>query len=174
MVAAEALQRNANNAEIEWVRKLLTWRTQPDGARELTAEEAALVDAMGMGGPSVLLLGFAIENAAKGILSSSGTKTENHAKTGLLRIAEALHSHDLLSLVQACDEPLDEAESQALSELRDWVEWRGRYPIPISYVGYAGVAYGQVQNSKPVYTAGRKILQRLLERLMRAPMSNGD
>ena len=165
MTAADVLYDTATTAQQKQLKLSLADYSsqQTSGSRECTAEETSLMRYIGVRRQALMLLGFAIENATKGILSYKKRGTKNTAK-GALSLADELNCHNLLILVQKCDEVLTEEEADALNKLTEWVIWRGRYPIPTTHFRY-DFSYKQHQNSEQTYPLGKVILQRLLNRL---------
>jgi hypothetical protein len=92
----------------------------------LLTELSAILTDSELGPVSLMLLGFAIENACKGILiQRSPDLVEDTA------LRRELRSHNLPHLMTACGHPVAGPELKALSFLSEYVQWAGRYPTPI-------------------------------------------
>jgi hypothetical protein len=87
-----------------------------------------------------LLMGLSFENLFKGILIAQGMPT---TESGTLK--KAFHTHNLARLADAIKDPalaISSSERKLLTELGRFVDWQGRYPIPIKEPGYSGVFAG--------------------------------
>jgi len=123
------------------------------GSRYLVGEEERDSLDSNLIGVCLMLVGYAIESLAKGILSFT-TKTlldEN----GKLRYI----THDLEWLFKECNISTNAQEKVALSYLTEFIMWRGKYPIPLSV---KGLKDDHKMPYRDIYHAGKAIHQRLL------------
>ena len=95
-------------------------------SRVLSQAEVDLLPDLQLGPVALMLLGFGIENWAKGLMVQVDPTLV--APGGL---AVALKNHRLGGLVRACNEELDGEEERALTLLSQYTMWAGRYPIPV-------------------------------------------
>jgi hypothetical protein len=77
-------------------------------------------------GPAMLLAALTIENLLKGILVSREAPFRKRGKF-------QLKTHKLLDLVARIGLMISEDERFLLERLEEFLEWAGRYPIPVSY-----------------------------------------
>jgi hypothetical protein len=75
----------------------------------------------------MMLTGFALECAVKGLLVKQKPEL---VRAGALPSWPTRSGHDLPGLFRAVGVPLSAPEKELLQRLREFVEWRGRYPIP--------------------------------------------
>ena len=94
--------------------------------RRLTQEEVDLLPDVQLGPVALMLLGFGIENWAKGLMV--------HSDPSLVRasdgVAPPLKDHGLERLARACGQIVDAEEERALRRISQYTIWAGRYPIP--------------------------------------------
>lgn len=76
--------------------------------------------------PAMMLAGLTIENLLKGVCIGKEPPLSND---GDFR----LRTHKLLDLAARADLALGEDERGLLERLEVFIEWAGRYPIPLSY-----------------------------------------
>ena len=97
-----------------------------------TAEECEVLNDYGLSRVALMLLGLAVENVAKTLLVRSNPDAV---------VDEAqfqLKSHDLCALLRRADIDVSSEESHHLTIIRDYLEWFGRYPVPLSASGKSG------------------------------------
>ena len=94
----------------------------PSGADPTTLEHLQTI------GPATLLYGLSLENLLKGVLIKIGGSRISNWK--LSRWSGS--GHDLVALARDAGISLDEVECDLLARLSAYVEWAGRYPIPLS------------------------------------------
>jgi hypothetical protein len=75
--------------------------------------------------PAEMLLGFAIENALKGLMIA-----HDPALTSEEKLAKTLLEHDLCVLAACANVTVTAAENAILEALTCLVVWAGRYPTP--------------------------------------------
>lgn len=107
-----------------------------EATRKLNAGQAALIqreDAISEKQiyPALMMMGFAIENALKGIIVADDTTLVSSD-----RVEKNLKTHNLRNLAETADITLDDAEAGLLEMLEYYVTWSGRYPIPLSDQAY--------------------------------------
>lgn len=73
-----------------------------------------------------LLMGYAIENLLKAILM---IQHPEYFKPGA-KLTD-IRSHKLVSLCNRCDISVQKEEVEILNKLTTYVEWQGKYPIPL-------------------------------------------
>ena len=76
------------------------------------------------GDTALMLYGLVVENLFKALLTDRGLSA---SPTGNF----SQKSHDLLALATKLDFLLDDSEAELLERLQNFVEWAGRYPIPL-------------------------------------------
>jgi hypothetical protein len=76
-----------------------------------------------------MLFGFALENLAKGIIVCSDPSRVT--KTGFKGWAKK--GHKLVELFETARIPLDDDERKLLGRVTRLTEWKGRYPLPMTF-----------------------------------------
>jgi hypothetical protein len=84
------------------------------------------LDNLGVGFSWMMLTGFCLENLVKGAL----LKKQPHLPKGGRLPRWPGRGHDILTMFRAAGISLRPPEEDFLARLRDFVTWRGRYPIP--------------------------------------------
>lgn len=112
--------------------------------------------------PFMFLAGLGIECLLKAIrilqFQAAGKPIATENKRGSLALVNELKTHDLLGMAKAAEIELDQAETELLERLTDFVEWAGRYPV--------GVAAEQTGNRAGAYYASdRDTVFALVDRL---------
>jgi hypothetical protein len=121
-VANQASEQSMQ-AFVEQVRSGVTQES-----RTLSPEEAQIEYDSGLFEVYFLLVGFALENLAKGILvARDPTQVSGGKLKGLIK------SHNLIALINPCGTSCDDADREILGRLNRSVSWRGRYPIPVEW-----------------------------------------
>lgn len=173
--------RSATQEQLQKVRYDATRDDRPQsGSRPVTRREFRVLVEMGLADISLMLLGLAVENLAKGILWS-----RRASATGIAGLAELdkkvdLNHHRLVDLVTSCELELSPDEHDALKVVNAYTTWRGRYPVPkaakklypakgktgrMLHRGYAAGA--------PEYTTVERVLDRLHERMVKEAHEKG-
>jgi hypothetical protein len=98
-----------------------------DDTRELEGEELLDHHDTHLFSVYCLLLGYAIENLLKGILMVQHPEYFKPNKK-----MTDIRSHNLVRLCNRCNIPVDKNETALLDTLTTYVEWQGKYPIPLS------------------------------------------
>lgn len=75
----------------------------------------------------LMLCGLTIENLAKAVLVSKGSPIDESE-----RIKKSLKTHKLVNLVRGTGIRLSKGEEVLLRRLSEFIEWTGRYPVPLS------------------------------------------
>jgi len=91
--------------------------------------------------PIALMLGaYAVETLLKMVIV--GDYCDQHGVTLMSRHAKDFlpKSHDLAALVKTANLRVNKTDRMTLRELARYSLWAGRYPIPLSHVGYEGPA----------------------------------
>ena len=122
-----SVAETASQIELErFVQEMEATRGNLPSSRELTDEEMALSLDSSVSVVAIMLQGLAIENLAKGILV--GRNAEDLVVGGSFRRG----THDLVKLVVECKIPLTDKEQNILEITTDYINWRGRYLVPMS------------------------------------------
>lgn len=129
--AADKLYELYYEARTRWVersaRELQEKReTDQPTSRTLEGQELQDLHDMGLIIPYFLLVGYAIENLLKAILMVQ--HPEYFDPQGKL---DDIKTHKLTDLCRRCGFALQESETRLLQLLSDYIDWRGKYPIPL-------------------------------------------
>ena len=125
---------------------------------------------------ALLLLGLALETTAKTLL----------VRQDKVRVVQGkmtnVKTHDLVSPLQRCNIEVSADEIGHLNVLRDYVEWFGRYPVPLAAVDAARSLPGawnanRLPNPEGTWNVSRPVLARALsmrDEMFRVPLSSED
>jgi hypothetical protein len=83
----------------------------------------------------MMLCSYAIENFCKGWLASRLPSWERERLKRIGSLPKSLEGHNLFSLVQRIGMPIIEHDEELLRRLTLSAVWRGRYPVPLHYLG---------------------------------------
>ena len=81
----------------------------------------------GMFSVALLLFGYAMENALKGLIVQRRVAPSVRNKKG--ELAREIITHNLAKLADAAEVRLQREERDLLLRLKTFVEWAGRYPV---------------------------------------------
>ena len=76
-------------------------------------------------GPATLLLGYAMENAIKGLL----IKEKRMASVGAKTKPHGWNAHSLVELINQTSVTLDKGDELVLGNLTAFIVWAGKYPV---------------------------------------------
>jgi len=100
------------------------------GKRPATLREGTLVPKLPVHEPFMLLAGLALENLAKAIISK-----EHDMLDAKGRLKKQWKTHGLLKLIEKAGVNLEKKELRLAQDLEQFIEWSGRYPCPLDYMG---------------------------------------
>jgi hypothetical protein len=117
-------RRLKRGADLNWEvfeKELIHFKNNPDEFFQKEKESGTINVDFELCRVYYLLLGFAVETLAKGILVGRNPKyfSENRNMT-----------HEIQDYVAECDFDFDEKKRKLLEELSIIVKWKGRYPTP--------------------------------------------
>lgn len=126
-------------------------------------------------GVAYMLAGFAVEVLLKALLVQNASPWNEKGQF-------QLKSHDLTELAHAADFNLIEGETRLLEKLEEFLNWAGRYPIPLRSESMrprttpsGGFASRTYHNLGEDWTAVRVLIARLKQQLPRiTPRDRGD
>lgn len=110
--------------------------------------------------PTMLLAALTIENLLKGVCVSREPALD---KNGSFR----LKTHKLLDLLDRINVPLNDEEQNLVERLEVFLEWAGRYPVPLTHHGMLprtdpSGGFGPLTN---LLSSDREVWRRLVRRL---------
>jgi hypothetical protein len=127
--AADKVFENYQNAsKRDEARSLKDFQEHWVGTRELTGQELADYYDEQMGPVYLFLIASAIENLFKGIAINRHPDLLKDNK----QLSKPIRTHKLDQLVDTADISVDLEERQLLHNLSIYIEWQGRYPIPLT------------------------------------------
>ena len=140
-----------------------TWEGHepPAHIRALEPHELQAAQGCVVGRVALMLLGLAIETTAKTIL------IEADPESVVVNDVFAYKSHDLIGLLSDANVPLSAEEQHHVRTLQDYVEWYGRYPVPVrakrSAIPDAFQRF-DAKDTSQTWQVGRAILKRALSK----------
>ena len=117
-LSARRLMRAAGLLWVAFDADLQKWSAQPASARELENLE--------VGVSCMMLTGFALENAVKGVLLKRRPELAKKGRSPRWPGG----GHDLPRLFEEAGVLISEGERDVVQRLAEFVTWRGRYPMP--------------------------------------------
>lgn len=150
-------------AEVLWNRQLIDFPLQ---LSKKTAPPAAI-------GVVLMLYGLAIENLAKAIVVAAGSPLDKNGRISFKK-------HNLAELVRSAGIRMTSKDESLLNKLTAFVEWAGRYPVPLSFQkmqpfrwpdGSFGPAHGSMRGAD--VEDARKVVQRLAKKLPKPNIRSG-
>jgi hypothetical protein len=110
-------------AELEYAAEVL-WNRQLSDIPLQLSKKAAPPAAIGV---VLMLYGLAIENLAKAIIVASGSPLDKNGRISFKK-------HKLAELVRSTRIRVTSKDESFLNKLTAFVEWAGRYPVPLSFL----------------------------------------
>jgi len=156
-------------AELEYAAEVLWNQQLTDFPLQLSAKVAPPASI----GVALMLYGLAIENLAKAVIVASGSPLDNKGRI-------SFKVHKLAELVRQARLRMTMKDEFFLHRLTEFVEWAGRYPVPLSFQkmqpfrwpdGSFGPAYSSMSGSDIEHA--RKIIQRLAKKLPKPNIRSG-
>ena len=128
--AADDLWKRAEAARVLWAELFADFEI-PDheSSRRLSAAELQILDDQGLARVALMLLGLAIENVSKTLIIRADPSTVGDDARLQLK------THDLVHLLARAQIAVSDDETRQLGVVRDYLEWLGRYPVPLAAVG---------------------------------------
>jgi len=148
-------------AELEYAAEVLWKRQVNDFPLQLSAKVAPPVSI----GVALMLYGLAIENLAKAVIVAGGSPLDKKGRI-------SFNVHKLAELVSKAKIRVTHKDKIFLQKLTEFVEWAGRYPVPLSFQkmqpfrwsdGSFAPAHGSMSGSDIEHA--RRIIQRLAKKL---------
>jgi hypothetical protein len=148
-------------AELEYAAEVLWNRQVSDFSLQLSTKSAppAVI------GVVLMLYGLAIETLAKAIIVATDSPLDRNGRI-------SFNTHKLTELVRDTKIRMTPKDELFLNRLTEFVEWAGRYPVPLSFQkmqpfrwpdGSFGPAHGSMTGGDVEYA--RRVVQRLAKKL---------
>ncbi len=156
-------------AELDYAAEVLLNRQASDFPLQLSKKAAPPV----VIGVALMLYGLAIENLAKAIVVATGSPLDKKGRI-------AFKTHKLVDLVRNTKIRMTSKDEFLLNKLTEFVEWAGRYPVPLSFGkmqpfrwpdGSFGPAHGSMSVGDIEHA--RKVIQRLAKKLSKPNIRAG-
>lgn len=128
-ISADVLFAHWENSEKEYFELLDKLRGSDESIDDsLYTEFRIMLQKLSTVNVATMLIGLAIENLLKGLIAQTGSHTV--ASEGRLKIG----SHNLTSLANRVPLKVSQREISLLDKASKFIEWRGRYNMPMSYL----------------------------------------
>ena len=162
--AADSLWKRSEAARTLWDGIVTGDKESPLLAQaSFSGEETEILNDYALDRVALMLLGLATENAAKTLIVRAQNETiVDDAKLHL-------KTHDLCWLLNEAGVQISAEEANQLVIIRDYVEWLGRYPVPLSAQGKSGPrsvegawVMQRLGDARQTWTAVRAVLERTI------------
>ena len=162
--AADSLWKRSEAARVLWDGIVAGDKESPLLAQaSFSVEEVEILNDYALDRVALMLLGLEIENVAKTLIVRA--QTETVVEDAQFR----LKTHDLCWLLSEAGIPISDEEANRLTIVRDYVEWLGRYPVPLSAQGKSGPrsvdgawVTQRLGDARDTWTAVRAVLERAI------------
>ncbi|MBI1259800.1 MAG: hypothetical protein GC204_20220 [Chloroflexi bacterium] len=106
--------------------------------------------------PALMMMGYAIENALKGVIVAGKVELVSREK-----VDKSLKIHDLCALAGKAGITLGADEAGLLKMLEHYVTWSGRYPIPLHGKDYREFKAGRRLEPRMDFAMSESIFNRI-------------